>query len=289
MDLAGSMVALVTPFKDDKVDYDAYGELIELQVKSGTDAIVPCGTTGESATLDHHEHEEVIKFAIEMAAGRCKVIAGTGSNATAEALSLTRAAAEGGADVSLQVSPYYNKPSQEGLYQHFKKINDEIDLPMILYNVPGRTGKEIAVDTVCRLAELKNVAAIKEAGGSVDRVSEIINGCDITVLSGDDSLTLPMMAVGAKGVISVVANLVPADVKAMVAAAASGDYAKARDLHYKMLDLVRMCFVENNPAGIKCAMHLAGRVGPEMRLPVCGMLDGNVQRMRKVLVDYGIL
>jgi len=283
------MVALVTPFKNDKVDYDAYGELIELQVKSGTDAIVPCGTTGESATLDHHEHEEVIKFAIEMAAGRCIVIAGTGSNATAEALSLTRAAAEGGADVSLQVSPYYNKPSQEGLYQHFKKINDEVDLPMILYNVPGRTGKEIAVDTVCRLAELKNVAAIKEAGGSVDRVSEIINGCDLTVLSGDDSLTLPMMAVGAKGVISVVANLVPADVKAMVVAAASGDYAKARDLHYKMLDLVRMCFVENNPAGIKCAMHLAGRVGPEMRLPVCGMLDENVERMRKVLVDYGIL
>jgi len=289
MDFAGSMVALVTPFKDDKVDYDGYGELIELQIKSGTDAIVPCGTTGESATLDHGEHEEVIKFAIKTAAGRCGVVAGTGSNATAEALRLTRAAAEDGADASLQVSPYYNKPSQEGLYLHFKRINDEVDLPMVLYNVPGRTSKEIAVDTVCRLSELKNVAAIKEAGGSVDRVSEIIAGCDIPVLSGDDSLTLPMMSVGARGIISVVANLVPADVKAMVDAAAAGDYAKARELHYKMLPLVRMCFIENNPAGIKCAMHLAGRIGPDMRLPVCGMLDANVEKMRQVLVDYGII
>ena len=220
MMLAGSMVALVTPFKDGKVDYDAYGELIELQVSSGTDAIVPCGTTGESATMGHDEHHDVIEFAIKAAGGRCRVIAGTGSNATWEALSLTKAAAEAGADASLQVSPYYNKPSQEGLYLHYKKLNDEVDLPMVLYNVPGRTGREIAVETVIRLSELKNVACIKEAGGSVDRVSEIINGCDITVVSGDDSLTLPMMAVGASGVISVVANLVPSDVKAMVDAAA---------------------------------------------------------------------
>ena len=287
--LAGSMVALVTPFRDGKVDYDAFGALIERQIEAGMDAIVPCGTTGESATMSHSEHEDVIGFTIKTAAGRTKVVAGTGSNATSEALSLTASAAEAGADASLQVAPYYVKPSQEGMYLHFKAINDAVDMPHVLYNVPGRTGKEIAVDTVLRLSELENIPAIKEAGGSVERVSEIVNGCDITVLSGDDSLTLPMMSVGAKGVISVVGNLVPADVKAMVDAAAAGDYEKARKLHYKMHDLVRLCFIENNPAGIKCAMHLAGLIGPEVRLPVCGMADANVERMRNCLVEYGIL
>ncbi len=287
--LSGAMVALVTPFKNDKVDYDALGALIERQIEAGMDAVVPCGTTGESATMGHGEHAEVIGFTIKAAAGRTKVIAGTGSNATSEALSLTAMAAEAGADASLQVSPYYVKPSQEGIYRHYKAINDAVDLPLVLYNVPGRTGKEIAVDTVVRLSELDNISAIKEAGGSVDRVSAILNGCDITVLSGDDSLTVPMMSVGAKGLISVVANLVPADVKAMVDAAAAGDYDKARKLHNKMFELVRLCFIENNPAGIKCAMHLAGLIGPEARLPVCPMAEANVERMRACLVDYGIL
>jgi 4-hydroxy-tetrahydrodipicolinate synthase len=239
--------------------------------------------------MSHEEHREVLKFAVETARGRIPVIAGAGSNATSEALSLTRYAAEVGADATLQVSPYYNKPSQEGIYLHYKKICDEVDLPMILYNIPGRTGKEIAVETVARLSKLRQIKAVKEAGGSVERVSQTLQACDIAVLSGDDSLTLPMMAVGARGVISVVANVVPEDVKAMVAAAERQDYAAARKLHYKMLPLVQMCFVENNPAGIKCAMNLAGMIGPETRLPVCPMSDANIAKMRKVTSDYGII
>jgi 4-hydroxy-tetrahydrodipicolinate synthase len=287
---SGSIVAIVTPMRDGgKVDYDKFAELVEFQIANGTDGVVPMGTTGESATLPHDEHREVIKACVDAVAGRAKVIAGTGSNSTDEAISLTRFAEKAGCDGSLQVSPYYNKPSQEGLYQHFRSIAEAVGIPLVLYNVPGRTGREIAVDTVARLSELRNVAALKEAGGSVDRVSDIIRSCDITVLSGDDSLTLPMMVLGAAGVISVAANVVPADVKAMVASALSGDWDKAREQHFKMLPLVRELFRECNPAGIKTAMRLAGMINGEMRLPLVPYTRENEARMEKVLKDYGII
>lgn len=285
----GAMTALVTPFKGDKVDFDAFGEAIEFQIKGGIDGIVPVGTTGESPTLSHEEHREVIRKAVEFAQKRVKVVAGTGSNSTKEAVSLTRFALEAGADGSLQVCPYYNKPSQEGLFLHFKKIADEVDIPLVLYNIPGRSGREIAVPTLVRLAELENVVAEKEAGGSVDRVSDIVMKCEITVVSGDDSLTLPMMAVGAKGVISVISNVVPGDVKAMVDAARDGNIDEARKLHYKMLPVVRELFRENNPAGVKCAMKLLGRSNGELRLPVAPVSTESEKKMRKALKDYGLL
>lgn len=286
----GSIVAIVTPMKDGgKVDCDKYAELVEFQIENGTDGIVPMGTTGESATLPHEEHHNVIRACMDAVAGRAKVIAGTGSNSTEEAVSLTRFAEKAGCDGSLLVSPYYNKPSQEGLYQHYKTIAEATDIPLILYNVPGRTGREIAVDTLRWLSELKNVVAIKEAGGSIDRVSDIVLSCDITVISGDDSLTLPMMVLGATGVISVVANIVPADVKAMVGAALSGDWAKAKELHFKMLPLVREVFRECNPSGIKTAMRLAGMINGEMRLPLVPYTPENEKRMAKVLKDYGLV
>ena len=285
----GAMTALVTPFKAGRVDFDAFGEEVEFQIKGGIDAIVPVGTTGESPTLSHEEHGEVVKKAVEFARKRVKVIAGTGSNSTEEAVSLTRAAAEGGADGSLQVSPYYNKPSQEGLFRHFERIAKEADIPLVLYNIPGRTGREIAVPTLVRLAELENVVAEKEAGGSVDRVSDILMRCEITIVSGDDSLTLPMMAVGAEGVISVISNIVPGDVKAMVEAAREGRMDEARRLHYKMLPVVRELFRENNPAGIKCAMRLLGRSNGELKLPVSPVSEDSEEKMRRALEGYGLL
>lgn len=283
------MVAIVTPFRNGNVDMDKFAELCERQVAAGTDAIIPMGTTGESATTSHEEHRDIIKACLDTVAGRTHVIAGTGSNSTAEAVSLTRFAQEAGCDGALLVSPYYNKPSQEGIYLHYKAVAESVDLPIILYNVPGRTGREIAVATVARLAELKNVAAIKEAGGSIDRVSDIIKSSDITVVSGDDSLTLPMMVLGATGVISVTANLIPEDVKAMVDAALGNDWSRARDLHFRMLPLVRECFRECNPAGVKTAMKLAGLINGEMRLPLAPYLAENEERMKEALVEYGII
>lgn len=285
---AGAYTALITPFTDDgAIDWDSLGELVEQQVAAGIDGIVPCGTTGESATLDHHEHRELVKFVVKAAAGRVRVLAGTGSNSTVEAIELTRAAAESGADGSLQVAPYYNKPTQEGLYRHFKAIGEGTGaLPQVLYNIPGRCGIEIAVDTVIRLSELPFVTGLKEAGGSLDRVSAILSGCDICLVSGDDSLTVPMMSVGASGVISVISNLCPAEVKSMVDAAAAGDFAAARRLHFRMLPLVRMLFVENNPMGIKTAMRLAGKPAGGFRPPLCEMRPENVDRLEKVLADF---
>ena len=212
----GSIVALVTPFKDGLVDYDKLGELVEYHIENGTNAIIPCGTTGESPTLTHKEHGEVIGKVIEIAKGRIPVIAGTGSNSTSEALSLTKHAKEAGADGSLMITPYYNKPTQEGLYEHYKSISDAVDIPIIIYNVPSRTGVSISPETVARLYEMKNIVAIKEASGNIDQTSQILNLCDITVLSGDDSLTLPIMSVGGKGVVSVVANILPGEVSEMV-------------------------------------------------------------------------
>ncbi len=290
VEFTGAMTALVTPFKKDRsIDFDAYGELIELQIAGGVDAVVPCGTTGESATLSHDEHEEVVRFAVKTVAGRTRILAGAGSNNTAEAIRLTRSAGESGADGVLLVSPYYNKPTQEGLYRHYRSIGEATGgVPQVLYNVPARTAKEIAVETVVRLAKLDFVAGLKEAGGSVDRVNSILAACDICLVSGDDSLTVPMMSVGARGVISVISNLIPADVKKLTDAAAAGDFETARQLHYRMLPLVRLIFIENNPMGIKTAMRLAGRPVGEFRPPLCDMEKENVAALEKALAEYGV-
>jgi 4-hydroxy-tetrahydrodipicolinate synthase len=246
------------------------------------------GTTGESPTLDYDEHERVIEVSVEAADHRLKVIAGTGANATAEALSLTKAAKEAGADASLQVTPYYNKPSQEGLFRHFSAVA-EIGLPVVLYNIPSRTGREIAVDTVVRLAEHPNVVAIKEAGGSIDRVSDILSRCDITVLSGDDAMTFPMMAVGAKGVVSVASNVVPKDLTLMTHAALEGRWDQARDLHLKYYRLFGDLFIDTNPIPVKAALAMMGLIDEAYRLPLCAMAEPLRQRLRATLVALGIL
>ena len=287
MDMQGCYTALVTPFRDGEVDYAALGDLVEEQVRAGIDGLVPVGTTGESPTLDFKEHPRVIRHVIEAVNGRCQVIAGTGGNSTKEAVELTRAAAEAGADASLQVTPYYNKPTQEGLYRHFTTVADKGGLPLVLYNVPGRTGREIEVATVHRLAAHPRIVAVKEAGGSVDRVSQTLLGCDITVLSGDDSLTLPMMALGARGIISVASNICPAEVTAMVHAALAGDWDRARDAHYRLYALFRDLFIETNPIPIKAAMAMAGKLREEYRLPLCPMSDANRGLLKKTLRDIG--
>ncbi|OGV64529.1 MAG: 4-hydroxy-tetrahydrodipicolinate synthase [Lentisphaerae bacterium RIFOXYB12_FULL_65_16] len=269
MELQGCYTALVTPFRNGKVDLEALGRLIEEQITAGIDGLVPVGTTGESPTLDFEEHQDVVRFTVETVAGRCQVIAGTGANCTAEAVRLTRHAASVGADATLQVTPYYNKPTAEGLYRHFAAVADEGGLPVVLYNVPSRTGKEIDIQTVHRLAQHPLIVAIKEAGGSADRVSQILSGCGITVLCGDDSLTLPMMSLGATGVISVASNVVPADVTNMVHAALEDNWEEARDLHYRLYPLFRDLFVETNPVPVKAALAMLGKIAEEYRLPLC--------------------
>jgi 4-hydroxy-tetrahydrodipicolinate synthase len=269
MELQGCYTALITPFRNGKIDFDAMGRLIEDQIAAGIDGLVPVGTTGESPTLDFEEHQEVVRFTVATVAGRCQVIAGTGANCTAEAVRLTRHAAAVGADATLQVTPYYNKPTAEGLYRHFTTVADEGGLPVVLYNVPSRTSREIDVPTVHRLAAHPLIVGIKEAGGSADRVSQILSGCGITVLSGDDSLTLPMMALGAAGIISVASNLVPAEVTQMVHAALDGNWEEARDLHYRLYPLFRDLFVETNPIPVKTAMAMLGKTAEEFRLPLC--------------------
>ena len=273
MRLEGCYTAIVTPFRSGGVDYEALQRLVEEQIAAGIDGLVPVGTTGESPTLDFDEHQAVIEKVVRFVGGRCTVIAGTGANATAEAVRLTRHAAGVGADATLQVTPYYNKPSQEGLYRHFSAVADEGGLPVVLYNVPGRTGREIEVGTVARLAGHPGVVAVKEAGGSVDRVSAILDACDVTVLSGDDSLTLPMMAVGARGVISVAANVMPAAVTEMVHAALAGELAQARALHRRLYPLFRDLFIETNPGPVKAALANLGKIAEEYRLPLCPLTD----------------
>lgn len=288
---AGSNVAIVTPFTDDQssVDYDVLKELIEWHIESGTDGIVPAGCTGEAATLSHDEQREVIKFTIETVAGRCKVIAGTGSNNTAEALELTKYAKQVGADGALVITPYYNKPTPEGLYRHYTRIADEADIPVMLYNVPGRTGVKIEPATVARMAkDSKNIVCIKEACGSVNQVSDILALCDIEVVSGDDSLTLPMMSVGGAGVVSVIANLLPAEMKALTVASAAGDYDKAREIHYKLLPVMRAMFIETNPICIKAAMKMAGKGNGMTRMPLCGMDPANETKLRTILSENGV-
>ena len=275
MSFQGCYTALVTPFRNGAVDYGALRSLVEEQIGAGIDGLVPVGTTGESPTLDFDEHDRVIQAVVEAVNRRCAVIAGTGGNSTDEAIRLTRHAASAGADATLQVTPYYNRPTQEGLYRHFAKVADEGGLPVVLYNVPSRTGREIEISTIQRLAHNQRIVAIKEAGGSVDRVSMILSVCRIDVLSGDDSLTLPMMAVGAKGVVSVASNVCPALVVQMVRAALSGDWNNARQLHYRGYPLFRDLFVETNPVPVKAALAMMGKIAEEYRLPLCPLKDSN--------------
>lgn len=287
----GSIVALITPFKEGEVDYEALGNLIEFHVENGTDAILVCGTTGESPTLTFEEHEKVIEFAVKKAAGRIKVIAGTGGNATHEALHLTAHAKEVGADGALVVVPYYNKPTQRGLYEHFKTVAQEVDIPIIIYNIPSRTCVELSVDTMFKLAsECENIVASKESTPNMDRISEIVKkfGDSFHVLSGDDSLTLPMMALGAKGVISVANNIMPREVKELTQAALQGDFKKAREIHYYLHDLFKALFIETNPIPVKTACWMLGMCEKEFRLPLTEMSPENESKLREVLKKYNL-
>lgn len=287
---AGLSVAITTPFKDDEIDFAALRTQVEFQIAAGTHCLCPVGTTGESPTLSHEEHERVIAAVVEMAAGRIKVMPGTGSNSTREALRLTRWAAKEGADAALVVAPYYNKPTQEGFFQHFKALAEAVDIPLCVYNIPGRTGKNIEPETIIRLAELKNIAIVKEATGSLDQASQIICGTDLTVLSGDDSLTLPLMSIGGRGVISVVGNVVPRDMLALVAAFRSGNIAEAERWHRKLFPLCRdMLGLATNPIPIKAAMRLLGRDTGELRLPMTALDTALEGKLRKTLSAYGLL
>jgi 4-hydroxy-tetrahydrodipicolinate synthase len=287
----GAMVAVVTPFKNNKIDEEAFRELIEFQIANGTDAIVPCGTTGESATLSHEEHDRVIEITIDAVKKRVPVIAGTGSNNTVEALRLTKHAYEAGADGALIVCPYYNRPTQEGLYQHFKIIAENVPIPIIPYNIPSRTGVNLLPEMVAKLSKMKNIVGIKEASGSIKQMSDVINLCDkdFAVLSGDDLFTLPLLAIGGAGIISVISNVAPADMAGMVDAFFSGDIVKARSLHYKMTDLIDALFIEVNPIPVKAALSLMGKIKYEYRLPLSKMSDANFEKLKKVMANYGLI
>lgn len=287
----GSMVALVTPFKNNEVDYPALEKLIEFQIEGGTDVLVPVGTTGESPTLSHIEHQKVIEFVVKAAAGRIPVIAGAGSNNTEEAVALTKFAESVGADATLQVCPYYNKPTQKGLYEHFKAIAEGVDLPVVLYNIPGRcAGEGLTPQTIAELYEHKNIVAIKEATGRLDQASQIASLCDITILSGDDSLTLPLCSVGARGVVSVVANIVPKDVKALMQCINEGNYAKARELHFKLFELSKsMLSLSTNPIPVKAAMAMLGMIEDEIRLPMTHLDEDSCVKLKAALTDYGLM
>ncbi len=290
-EIKGAIVAIVTPFRDGKIDEKALADLIEFQISNGTDGIVPCGTTGESATLSYEEHEFVVEFTVKHVKGRVPVIAGTGSNSTHEAIELTKHAKKVGADAALIITPYYNKPTQEGMYRHFKAIADEVDIPIILYNVPGRTGVNLLPETVARLSKIKNIIGIKEASGSLQQISDIIRltGSDFTVLSGDDFIVLPLLAVGGKGVISVVSNVAPADMAELCDAFFAGDLKKARDLHYKLFPLCHAMFIETNPIPVKTALGLMGKINPELRLPLCSMSEANLNKLKQIMKDYGLI
>lgn len=291
MVLKGSMVALVTPFKGEKLDEQKLKDLVEFHIQNGTKAIVPCGTTGESATLSYEEHDKVIEIVVKQAKKRITVIAGTGSNNTKEAIRLTRHAKEVGADAALLISPYYNRPTQQGLYLHFKAVAEAVDIPIVLYNIASRTGVNIEPETVAELAKIKNIVGIKESSGNLDQMSRIIQLCpeNFSLISGDDSLTLPIMAIGGVGIISVVANIVPRDVADMVDSFMSGDLRHARKMHYKLLPLVKAMFVETNPIPVKTAMGLLGMIESGLRLPMCAMKEENAVKLTKALRDYGLL
>jgi len=287
----GSIVAIVTPFTKGEVDFERLRELVEFQIAGGTDAIVPCGTTGEASTLDYEEHMAVVKTVIDQVKGRVPVIAGTGSNSTAEAIELSRQAKEAGADGVLLVTPYYNKPTQEGLFRHYSAIADGVAIPQILYNVPGRTGVNMLPETVARLASHPNIVAIKEATGSLQQASEILSLCgdQIDVLSGDDFITFPMMACGATGVISVLANIMPETVARLVDAFFAGDLETARQLHLKTLKISNAMFIESNPIPVKTALGLMGKCSDEVRLPLCEMGAANKEKLSSIMKEYGLI
>lgn len=285
----GSMVALVTPFKNGEVDESTLAKLLDFHLHAKTDVIVPCGTTGESATMSHDEHRRVLTFVMEHIHGRVPVICGAGSNSTMEALELVKYAERLKADGVLVVTPYYNKPTQEGLYRHYAYIAERSSIPIVLYNVPGRTGVCLAPETVARLAKFSNIVAVKEASGNLDQVDQIRSLCDLSILSGEDSLTLPMMSIGAKGVISVTANVVPQLVRTMVHAALEGDWKKALDAHIKHYPLAKVLFVESNPIPVKAALGLMKKIKPEVRLPLCDISEPNLAKVKKVLKDLGAI
>jgi 4-hydroxy-tetrahydrodipicolinate synthase len=284
------MTALVTPFRGGRLDEERYRAHIDWQIREGVTGIVPCGTTGESATLSHEEHERVIDIAVDEARGRVPVLAGTGSNSTAEAVRLTLHAKEAGADGALLITPYYNKPTQEGLYHHYRRVAEEARFPLVLYNVPGRTGVNLLPDTVARLADVPGVVGIKEATGDLKQVSEVLEKCGdkLSVLSGDDFTILPLLALGGRGVISVLSIVVPADVAELVRAYDAGDFARARELHFKTQPLTRALFLETNPIPVKTALALLGRMEAELRLPLWAMQDANVEKLRSALGACGL-
>ena len=287
---AGLTVALITPFRNGEVDEGALRKLVDWHAGQGTDTLAPCGTTGESPTLSHAEHERVIGVVCEQAAGRLRVMAGTGSNSTAEAVRLTQSAGRAGADGALMVAPYYNKPTQEGFHRHFAAVADACDLPIVLYNIPGRTGKNMEPETICRLAELAPVVAVKESTGSMDQASAILGGCDLTLLSGDDSLTLPLLALGGSGAVSVAGNVVPRDVRAMITAFRDGNAAGALAMHRRLFPLCRdLLGLSSNPIPLKAAMRLLGRDTGEVRLPLVDLEESAMPKLEAALRSYGLL
>ena len=287
----GAITALVTPFRNGQVDEKALRELIEFQIAGGIDGLVPCGTTGESPTLTHDEHDRVIEITIDAAKKRVPVIAGTGSNSTAEALRLTKHAYEAGADGALIACPYYNKPTQEGLYQHFQLIAQNVPIPIIPYNIPGRTGVNMSPELIARLAKISNIVGIKEASGSLKQMNDVLDLCgpEFDVLSGDDGLTLPLMAMGGKGIISVASNIIPVDMSRMVDALDEERLAEGRTLHQKMSPLFDVLFVETNPIPVKAALAMMGKIEYEYRLPLCKMAAGNYDKLKKVMENYGLI
>ena len=289
-EFSGLSVAITTPFRNGEVDIDGLKRQVEFHVAAGTNCLCPVGTTGESPTLTHDENEKVIAEVVQAAAGRIQVMAGTGSNSTSEALRLTKRAAADGADAALVVAPYYNKPTQQGFIEHYRAIAETIDLPICVYNIPGRTGKNIEPDSICRLGELENIALVKEATGSLDQASEILNNSNLTLLSGDDSLTLPLLSIGGSGVISVVGNIVPQDMMALISAFNSGDIAAAQQWHHKLFPLCRdMLGLSTNPIPIKAAMAMLGMDSGELRLPMTPLNDSEEAQLRKTLENYGLL
>jgi len=288
----GSFVAMVTPFRNGKVDEAKLRELVELHVANGTDGLIPCGTTGESPSLNHDEHRRVVEIVVEAARGRIRVVAGTGSNSTAEAIDLTKHAERAGAAGALVVNPYYNKPTQEGLYRHFRAVAESVAIPILVYNIQSRTAVNVETDTMARLArDVRNIVGVKEASGSLDQMSQVVAACgpDFSVLSGDDNITLPLLAIGGSGVVSVIANIVPRETADLVHAALDGDWKRARDLHYRLFPLARAAFLETNPIPIKEAMAMAGMIEPEFRLPMCRMSDANREKLRAILKLYSLV
>ncbi len=287
----GSMVALVTPFKDGKVDWQSLESLIQFHIENGTHGIVPCGTTGESATLSHEEHDAVIKAVVKNVNKRVPVIAGTGSNSTAEGVRLTRGAEKSGADGALMISPYYNRPTQEGIYQHYRKVASEVGIPIIVYNIPGRTGSKIEPETLARMADIKNIAGVKEATGSVDQAIDVIRLCGdrLAVYSGEDSLVFSLMALGGKGVISTVANVAPSQTAQLAEACLNGNWEKGRQLQFELIPLIRSLFIETNPIPVKTALSLMGKCSSELRLPLTPMSEGNLKSLNQAMSDFGLL